>query len=94
MCGYGGISAQVSLLALKRLAVASVQLDLLANKSAIARAACRKSHVNVPNGIDIAMLFAMKFLFGRIIERHPLWMGLAMVALGAFLILLTIALGG
>jgi VIT1/CCC1 family predicted Fe2+/Mn2+ transporter len=50
--------------------------------------------MRVSNGIAIVMLFALGFTFGRIIERNPLRIGLAMVALGALLVAITIALGG
>ncbi len=50
--------------------------------------------MRVSNGIAIVMLFATGYAFGRIIGRNPLRIGLAMVALGALLVLLTIALGG
>lgn len=50
--------------------------------------------MRVSNGIAMVMLFAMGCAFGRIVGGRPLRMGLAMVALGALLVALTIALGG
>jgi len=46
------------------------------------------------NGIAVAMLFAAGAAYGRFVGRSPWLLGAAMVALGALLVALTIALGG
>jgi len=48
----------------------------------------------VSNAIAIVMLFLTGYAFGRCTGYHPRAMGLSMVALGALLVGLTIALGG
>jgi hypothetical protein len=48
----------------------------------------------VSNGIAVAMLFLTGYAFGRCTAYHPRAMGIAMVALGAALVGLTIILGG
>lgn len=46
------------------------------------------------NGIAVAMLFVAGAAYGRCVGRSPWALGVAMVALGAVLVALTIALGG
>lgn len=46
------------------------------------------------NGIAIVMLFLTGFAFGRMTERHPWLIGIAMVLIGAVLVAMTKALGG
>jgi hypothetical protein len=46
------------------------------------------------NAVAIGMLFILGVAFGRRSARHPWGMGLVMVALGMFLVGMTIALGG
>lgn len=53
-----------------------------------------KLALRVSNAIAIVLLFVTGYSFGRHIGRHPVWTGIAMVALGAVLVALTIALGG
>lgn len=50
--------------------------------------------LRVSNAIAIVLLFLAGFAFGRMTGRRPVWSGIAMVALGAVLVSLTIALGG
>ena len=50
--------------------------------------------VRVSNGIAIAMLFAAGVAYGRLVGWAPWMFGISMVALGAALVTLTIALGG
>ena len=50
--------------------------------------------LRVSNAIAIALLYAGGRIFGRLTGRSPGWAGLGMVALGAGLVSLTIALGG
>jgi VIT1/CCC1 family predicted Fe2+/Mn2+ transporter len=50
--------------------------------------------LRVSNGIAIVLLFLTGHALGRHIGRRPIWTGIAMVALGAVLVSLTIALGG
>ena len=50
--------------------------------------------LRVSNGIAIVMLFIAGETFGRITGRKPLFVGLSMVLLGAFLVAMTMALGG
>jgi VIT1/CCC1 family predicted Fe2+/Mn2+ transporter len=50
--------------------------------------------LRVSNGIAIAMLFLVGWSLGRCTGHRPLWMGLSMVAIGAVLVSITIALGG
>jgi hypothetical protein len=50
--------------------------------------------VRASNGVAIVMLFAAGATYGRVIGRSPWLLGIAMVALGAVLVALTIALGG
>jgi VIT1/CCC1 family predicted Fe2+/Mn2+ transporter len=50
--------------------------------------------LRVSNAIAIALLFVTGYAFGRCAEYHPWLTGLAMVALGVFLVAFTIALGG
>jgi hypothetical protein len=50
--------------------------------------------LRVSNAIAITLLFIAGFAFGRMTGRSPWIIGLAMVALGAVLVALTIALGG
>jgi len=52
------------------------------------------SAVRTSNGVAIVMLFAAGVIYGRVIGRTPWILGLSMVALGAVLVALTIALGG
>ena len=46
------------------------------------------------NAIAIALLFVAGWAFGRVAGYHPWLSGLAMVLLGAVLVVITIALGG
>ena len=46
------------------------------------------------NAIAIALLFVAGYAFGRVAGYHPWLSGLAMVLLGAVLVVITIALGG
>jgi VIT1/CCC1 family predicted Fe2+/Mn2+ transporter len=50
--------------------------------------------LRVSNAIAIVMLFLTGYSFGRYIGRNPLRAGIAMVVLGAVLVVITIALGG
>ena len=50
--------------------------------------------MRISNAIAIVMLFIAGFAYGRIVGRSPWLFGLAMVALGAVLVAITIALGG
>lgn len=50
--------------------------------------------MRISNAIAIVMLFIAGFAYGRIVGRNPWLFGLAMVALGAVLVAITIALGG
>ena len=50
--------------------------------------------LRVSNAIAIALLFVAGQLYGRLTGRSPVWVGLAMVALGVALVGLTMALGG
>ena len=52
------------------------------------------SAVRTSNGVAIVMLFAAGVIYGRVIGRTPWILGLSMVALGAVLVALTMALGG
>jgi VIT1/CCC1 family predicted Fe2+/Mn2+ transporter len=50
--------------------------------------------LRVSNAIAIAMLFLTGYSFGSHIGRNPVRAGIAMVVLGAVLVVITIALGG
>jgi VIT1/CCC1 family predicted Fe2+/Mn2+ transporter len=50
--------------------------------------------LRVSNAIAIAMLFMVGYAYGRCVDRHPWVFGISMVALGAILVALTMALGG
>jgi VIT1/CCC1 family predicted Fe2+/Mn2+ transporter len=50
--------------------------------------------LRVSNAIAIALLFLTGYAFGRELGRRPVWIGIAMVALGCLLVGLTMALGG
>ena len=50
--------------------------------------------MRVSNAIAIAMLFVTGWVFGNITGRRPWLVGIAMVAIGAVLVGMTIALGG
>jgi len=50
--------------------------------------------MRVSNGVAVAMLFVAGAAYGRYVGRSPWLLGTAMVALGAVLVALTIALGG
>jgi VIT1/CCC1 family predicted Fe2+/Mn2+ transporter len=52
------------------------------------------SALRVSNGIAIALLFLLGCYYGRAIGHRPWTIGIAMVALGAVLVGMTIALGG
>src|SRR5262245_36810528 len=52
------------------------------------------SALRVSNGIAIAMLFVLGCIYARAIGHRPWIIGIAMVALGAALVGMTIALGG
>jgi VIT1/CCC1 family predicted Fe2+/Mn2+ transporter len=54
----------------------------------------RAQALRASNAVAIVMLFLTGFLFGRLTGRHPVWVGCSMVALGAILVGLTMALGG
>ena len=50
--------------------------------------------LRVSNAIAVVLLFAAGYAFGRLTGRRPVWVGGAMVVLGAILVGMTIALGG
>lgn len=50
--------------------------------------------LRVSNAIAIVMLFMLGWTFGRMTGRHPWLVGIAMVAIGAMLVGMTMALGG
>lgn len=50
--------------------------------------------LRVSNAIAVVLLFGAGYAFGRLTGRHPVWVGSAMVILGAILVGLTMALGG
>jgi len=50
--------------------------------------------LRVSNAIAVVLLFVAGYAFGRITGRRPAWAGTVMVVFGAFLVGLTIALGG
>jgi hypothetical protein len=50
--------------------------------------------LRVSNGIAIALLFLMGYIFGHLTGRRPWAMGVSWVALGTILVMMTIALGG
>ena len=50
--------------------------------------------LRLSNAIAIVMLFITGFLFGRCAGYRPVFMGVAMVVVGAVLVAITIALGG
>ena len=50
--------------------------------------------LRVSNAVAIVMLFLTGYTFGRTTGRSPVWVGIAMVVLGAALVSATIALGG
>jgi len=50
--------------------------------------------LRVSNAIAVVMLFLTGWAFGRMTGRHPWLVGVAMVALGSILVVLTMALGG
>jgi VIT1/CCC1 family predicted Fe2+/Mn2+ transporter len=50
--------------------------------------------LRVSNGIAVAMLFVCGYTVGRLTRYHPWGMGLGMVIVGAFLVSMTMALGG
>jgi hypothetical protein len=50
--------------------------------------------LRVSNAVAIVLLFVVGYAFGRMIQRRPLLIGLAMVALGSVLVAITMALGG
>jgi VIT1/CCC1 family predicted Fe2+/Mn2+ transporter len=50
--------------------------------------------LRVSNAVAVALLFGAGYAFGRITGRRPVWVGIAMVALGSALVSITIALGG
>jgi len=50
--------------------------------------------LRLSNGIAIAMLFFLGCTYGRVIGRRPWTIGVSMVALGAALVGMTMALGG
>jgi hypothetical protein len=50
--------------------------------------------LRVSNAIAIVMLFILGYTFGRCSARNPWVMGIGMVALGMFLVGMTMALGG
>jgi hypothetical protein len=50
--------------------------------------------LRISNAIAIVMMFLMGFKFGQLTGRHPVWVGIVMVVVGAVLVSITIALGG
>jgi hypothetical protein len=50
--------------------------------------------LRVSNAVAIAMLFLAGMAYGRCVSRRPWMMGIAMVALGALLVAVTMVLGG
>ena len=50
--------------------------------------------LRVSNAIAIVLLFVAGYAFGRMTGRRPWLMGISMVAVGAILVAMTIALGG
>jgi len=52
------------------------------------------SALRTSNAVAIVMLFIAGVAYARVVGRHPLLVGIAMVALGSILVALTIALGG
>ena len=50
--------------------------------------------LRVSNAIAIVMLFLLGYAFARMTGRHPWLVGIAMVAIGAMLVSMTMALGG
>jgi VIT1/CCC1 family predicted Fe2+/Mn2+ transporter len=50
--------------------------------------------LRISNVVAVIMLFCAGAAYGRAVERSPVAVGLAMVALGAVLVTMTIALGG
>ena len=50
--------------------------------------------LRVSNAIAIVMLFILGYAFGRGATHNPWAMGIGMVALGMFLVGMTMALGG
>jgi hypothetical protein len=50
--------------------------------------------LRVSNAIAIVLLFVAGYAFGRLTGRQPVWMGTAVVVLGAVLVGITMALGG
>lgn len=50
--------------------------------------------LRLSNAIAIVMLFMLGWAFGRMTGRHPWLVGIAMVAIGAMLVGMTMALGG
>jgi VIT1/CCC1 family predicted Fe2+/Mn2+ transporter len=50
--------------------------------------------MRVSNAVAVALLFLTGYAYGRTTGRRPVWVGISMVALGAVLVGITIALGG
>ena len=50
--------------------------------------------LRVSNAVAIVLLFILGYAFGRVAARNPWGMGISMVALGAVLVGMTMALGG
>jgi VIT1/CCC1 family predicted Fe2+/Mn2+ transporter len=50
--------------------------------------------LRVSKAIAIVLLFLTGYAFGRVTGRRPVRVGIAMVVLGAILVVLTMALGG
>ena len=50
--------------------------------------------LRVSNGVAIVLMFIVGIAYGRCIGRSPILIGLSMVALGAALVAMTMALGG
>lgn len=50
--------------------------------------------LRVSNAVAVAMLFMTGYAYGRLIGYRPFGMGISMVALGAVLVAITMALGG
>jgi VIT1/CCC1 family predicted Fe2+/Mn2+ transporter len=53
-----------------------------------------RAALRVSNAIAIALLYVAGHVYGRLTGRSPVWVGVAMVALGVVLVGLTMALGG
>ena len=50
--------------------------------------------MRVSNAVAVLMLFLAGFLYGKVIHRSPIFIGVAMVFVGLVIVTFTIALGG